>query len=204
MAAVTKFENNRRDSTGAQTITLRTPWQQCEGVGSSTSHNRAVRRDLRFAFISLHRRSRNTAKIYCVIQWIVIWARWILGNVALYFPVLSGQLNLHRASLLSNSLQPTSFPGLMRRKGYWDVGINFFSRFFFWKANNVYFTEISTSGTYKSVLVRHNISVSERRLQNLRYFISNMHRAPPFSSKFVGVNKCSALLLNRPPRHNEV
>ena len=125
------FENNWRDSTGAQTTTPGTPCQQCVGVGSSTSHNRAVRQDLRFAFISMHRRSRNTAKIYCVIQWIVIWARWIFGNVALYFPVLSGQLNLHRASLLSNSPQPTSFPGLMRRKGDRDVGINFFFKVFF-------------------------------------------------------------------------
>mgnify|MGYP000244173510 CR=1 FL=1 len=132
------FENNRRDSTGAQTITLRTPWQQCEGVGSSTSHNRAVRRDLRFAIISMHRRSRNTAKIYRVIQWIVIWARWILRNVALYFPVLSGQLNLHRASLLSNSPQPTSFPGLMRRKGNRDVGINFFFKVFFFGKQTIF------------------------------------------------------------------
>ena len=125
------FENNWRDSTGAQNTTPGTPCQQCVGVGSSTSHNRAVRQDLRFAFISMHRRSRNTAKIYCVIQWIVIWARWIFGNVALYFPVLSGQLNLHRASLLCNSPQPTSFPGLMRRKGDRDVGINFFFKVFF-------------------------------------------------------------------------
>ena len=67
------FENNRRDSTGAKTTTPRTPCQQCVGMGSLTSHNRAVRRDLRFALISVHRRSRNTTKIYCVIQWIVIY-----------------------------------------------------------------------------------------------------------------------------------